>query len=303
MAAVAANVNGNGGGVIVFAGNVSRTLSSLASLNYGLVRVVTGDRSAMVAGEGAAIVSGSGAAAEAGCDRRCVWRPVAAMFLGAALLACDRARRCIAPAMAGDDGGAAVVVICPAAQRRPARNGGVFHVGDVRGRRLLLPSWRLSGRSGRRCQYVGDVNEVHCWPRGANRSLMRSFAARASLSIRSASRAFAAREMASTVTSTNNLSLRSILEKDKLTGPNFLDWERNLMIVLRHERKWYVLEEPLGEAPPATAPAAARNAHKKHSDDLLDVACLMLATMSPDLQAGLINTNAYDMIRQLRDMF
>ncbi|KAJ9544596.1 hypothetical protein OSB04_024303 [Centaurea solstitialis] len=109
--------------------------------------------------------------------------------------------------------------------------------------------------------------------------------------------------MASTVTSTNNLSLRSILEKDKLTGPNFLDWERNLMIVLRHEKKWYVLEEPLGEAPPANAPAAARNAHKKHSDDLLDVACLMLATMSPDLQAGLINTNAYDMIRQLRDMF
>ncbi|KAJ9551991.1 hypothetical protein OSB04_016036 [Centaurea solstitialis] len=109
--------------------------------------------------------------------------------------------------------------------------------------------------------------------------------------------------MAITVTSTNNLSLRSILEKDKLTGSNFLDWERNLMIVLRHERKWYVLEEPLGEAPPANAPAAARNAHKKHSDDLLDVACLMLATMSPDLQAGLINTNAYDMIRQLRDMF
>ncbi|KAJ9547039.1 hypothetical protein OSB04_019582 [Centaurea solstitialis] len=109
--------------------------------------------------------------------------------------------------------------------------------------------------------------------------------------------------MASTVTSTNNLSLRSILEKDKLTGPNFLDWERNLMIVLRHERKLYVLEEPLGEAPPANAPAAARNAHKKYSDDLLDVACLMLATMSTDLQAGLINTNAYDMIRQLRDMF
>ncbi|KAJ9556581.1 hypothetical protein OSB04_011195 [Centaurea solstitialis] len=83
--------------------------------------------------------------------------------------------------------------------------------------------------------------------------------------------------MANTVTNTNNLSLRSILEKDKLTGANFLDWGRNLMIVLRHERK--------------------------HSDDLLDVGCLMLATMSPDLQTGLINTNAYDMIRQLRDMF
>ncbi|KAJ9557909.1 hypothetical protein OSB04_012523 [Centaurea solstitialis] len=109
--------------------------------------------------------------------------------------------------------------------------------------------------------------------------------------------------MANTVNNTNNLFLRSILEEDKLTGSNFLDWECNLMIVLRHERKWYVLEEPLGEAPPANAPDAARNAHKKYSDDLLDVGCLMLATMSPDLQTGLINTNAYDMIRQLRDMF
>ncbi|KAJ9541250.1 hypothetical protein OSB04_027756 [Centaurea solstitialis] len=109
--------------------------------------------------------------------------------------------------------------------------------------------------------------------------------------------------MTNTVTNTNNLSLRSILEKDKLTGANFLDWERNLMIVLRHERKWYVLEEPLGEAPPANATANVRNAYRKHSDDLLDVGCLMLATMSPDLQTGLINTNAYDMIRQLRDMF
>ncbi|KAJ9535098.1 hypothetical protein OSB04_un001825 [Centaurea solstitialis] len=38
--------------------------------------------------------------------------------------------------------------------------------------------------------------------------------------------------MANTATNTNNLSLRSILEKDKLTGANFLEWERNLMIVL-----------------------------------------------------------------------
>ncbi|KAJ9545659.1 hypothetical protein OSB04_025366 [Centaurea solstitialis] len=109
--------------------------------------------------------------------------------------------------------------------------------------------------------------------------------------------------MTNTVTNTNNLSLRSILEKDKLTGANFLDWEHNLMIVLRHERKWYVLEEPLGEAPTANATANVRNAYRKHSDDLLDVGCLMLATMSPDLQTELMNTNAYDMIRQLRDMF
>ncbi|KAJ9538710.1 hypothetical protein OSB04_031443 [Centaurea solstitialis] len=99
--------------------------------------------------------------------------------------------------------------------------------------------------------------------------------------------------MANTVTNTNNLSLCSILEKDKLTGSNFLDWERNLQIVLR----------ALGEAPPTNVSAAIRNAYQKRSDDLLDVGCLMLATMSPELQTGLMNTNAYDMIRQLRDMF
>ncbi|KAJ9551914.1 hypothetical protein OSB04_015959 [Centaurea solstitialis] len=153
--------------------------------------------------------------------------------------------------------------------------------------------------------------------------------------------------MANTVTNTNNLSLRSILEKDKLTGSNFLNWERNLQIVLRHERKWYVLEEPLGYDPPNFNPksfgpqsrigksfliniamalllsddrrstsaayrhlsyshsrsSAIRNAYQKRSDDLLDVGCLMLATMSLELQTGLMNTNAYDMIRQLRDMF
>ena len=53
-----------------------------------------------------------------------------------------------------------------------------------------------------------------------------------------------------------NLSLRSVLEKDKLNGSNFLDWERNLQIVLRQERKWYVLETPLGEAPASTASVA-----------------------------------------------
>ncbi|KAJ9543980.1 hypothetical protein OSB04_023687 [Centaurea solstitialis] len=74
-------------------------------------------------------------------------------------------------------------------------------------------------------------------------------------------------------------------------------------IVLRHERKWYVLEEPLAEAPPANATTTVRNAYRKHFDDLLDVGCLMLATLSPELQTGLMNTNAYDMIRQLRDMF
>ena len=43
---------------------------------------------------------------------------------------------------------------------------------------------------------------------------------------------------------TTNFSIRSVLEKDKLTGTNFLDWFRNLRIVLMQERKLHVLEVP-----------------------------------------------------------
>ncbi|GJU71021.1 zinc finger, CCHC-type containing protein [Tanacetum coccineum] len=58
--------------------------------------------------------------------------------------------------------------------------------------------------------------------------------------------------MAATQT-TNNNSIRSILEKEKLNGSNFLDWHRNLRIVLRNEQKLHHLEEALPEAPSTTA--------------------------------------------------
>ncbi|OMO97034.1 hypothetical protein CCACVL1_04694 [Corchorus capsularis] len=101
----------------------------------------------------------------------------------------------------------------------------------------------------------------------------------------------------------NTFSLRSVLEKDKLDGLNFLDWYRNLRIVLKQERKLYVLEEPLSEEPLASAPRAERDAYKKHQDDALDVACLMLATMTPDLQKHHEEMDAFDMIKHLKQLY
>ena len=40
---------------------------------------------------------------------------------------------------------------------------------------------------------------------------------------------------------TQNINLRSILEANKLTGPNYIDWIRNLKIVLRSEKLDYVI--------------------------------------------------------------
>ncbi|VFQ60818.1 unnamed protein product [Cuscuta campestris] len=67
---------------------------------------------------------------------------------------------------------------------------------------------------------------------------------------------------------TNNLALRSILDKDKLNGTNFVDWQRNLSIVLRMDEKEYVLEKPIPPAPPANAPKAVKEAYKKHHEDM-----------------------------------
>ena len=43
-------------------------------------------------------------------------------------------------------------------------------------------------------------------------------------------------------TMTSNVNLRSILDANKLIGPNFLDWIRNLRIVLNVEKITYVLD-------------------------------------------------------------
>ena len=50
-------------------------------------------------------------------------------------------------------------------------------------------------------------------------------------------------------TQAHGLSLRSILEKEKLNGANFLDWERNLRIVLKHEKREHVIDQPIPPRP------------------------------------------------------
>ena len=99
-------------------------------------------------------------------------------------------------------------------------------------------------------------------------------------------------------------TLRSILEKDKLNGTNYADWIHNLRIVLRAKKKEEILDTPLPNEPADNAPAAEKNAYKKACDADLEVSCLMLACMEPDLQLQFDNNHAaHDMIVALNDMF
>ena len=76
-----------------------------------------------------------------------------------------------------------------------------------------------------------------------------------------------------------------------------------MRIVLTQEKKLYVLENPIPAQPAANAPRAQRDAYEKHVNDSVDVACLMLATMVPEIQKNLENMGAYEMLTHLREMF
>ncbi|XP_017628521.1 uncharacterized protein LOC108471409 [Gossypium arboreum] len=72
--------------------------------------------------------------------------------------------------------------------------------------------------------------------------------------------------------------------RDLVVGVERVVRFRNLRIFLKQERKLYVIEQPFPIEPFGNASRADRDAHKKHLDDMVDVGCLMLATMNPELQ-------------------
>ncbi|XP_072147479.1 uncharacterized protein [Setaria viridis] len=106
------------------------------------------------------------------------------------------------------------------------------------------------------------------------------------------------------MSSASNFNLRSILDREKLNGTNFVDWNRNLRIVLRQEKKEYVLDTPYPEEPKNVAhTTSAYRAYVKRTDDAVDVQCLMLACMKSELQKQFESTILYDMIVGLHGMF
>ena len=79
--------------------------------------------------------------------------------------------------------------------------------------------------------------------------------------------------------------ITKILNENRLEGPNFNEWLRNLKIVLTFDKIVYVLQD----APPhiplaANATNAQRVAYQKHKDDDTQAKCVMLASMNPQLQ-------------------
>ncbi|GJU32228.1 hypothetical protein Tco_1175817 [Tanacetum coccineum] len=74
-------------------------------------------------------------------------------------------------------------------------------------------------------------------------------------------------------------------------------------MTIRSEGKLAHLEQPLILIPLPVAPQVVHDTYKVLYDAQNDMACLMLGSMSPDLQRALENYKAYDMIQELKTMF
>ena len=78
------------------------------------------------------------------------------------------------------------------------------------------------------------------------------------------------------------LSLRSLLDSDKLMGSNFDSWYRKLKIVLEHERILYVMIDPAPEEPASNMRSTVRDTYQKWLNDRTIVHCIMLAVMNDE---------------------
>ena len=103
--------------------------------------------------------------------------------------------------------------------------------------------------------------------------------------------------------SLSNFGLRSILEKEKFNKNNFLDWSRNLRIVLKHEWKLDFLETPITDEPALNASAENREAYEAALERSLDVTCLMLASMVSKSQKQFMDIEAFHIFAQLQAMY
>ncbi|XP_031392271.1 uncharacterized protein LOC116204320 [Punica granatum] len=98
--------------------------------------------------------------------------------------------------------------------------------------------------------------------------------------------------------------LTCILNDNRLTGPNFLDWLRNLNIVLNMEALGYILETQEIELPGRDATSDQQDAYDQWFVDDTKVCCYMLASMSNELQNQHENMkSSCEILKNLRELY
>ena len=98
--------------------------------------------------------------------------------------------------------------------------------------------------------------------------------------------------------------LATILTQNKLTGNNFIEWKRNLDIVLTMKDHVYVLTTPCVEEPVSGAMATNRREFKKWKKSNGMARCYILAFMAGVLQHQFqSNESASAIMTSLKEIF
>ncbi|GJZ21560.1 retrotransposon protein, putative, ty1-copia subclass [Tanacetum coccineum] len=84
-----------------------------------------------------------------------------------------------------------------------------------------------------------------------------------------------------------------MFEREKLSGNNFNDWFRQLKLVLRVEKKMFVIEQPLPAAPAADSAANVLLEWNAVYDAYNEVACLILGKEGKPVAAYVIQMKGY----------
>ena len=98
--------------------------------------------------------------------------------------------------------------------------------------------------------------------------------------------------------------LSVILKENKLTGPNYIDWKRNLNLVLTAQEYKYVLTDVC--PPPPGSDSSKEDVEAYESWRKVDemARCYILASMSNILQHQHENmATTYDMMMNLKEIF
>ncbi|GKF09718.1 retrotransposon protein, putative, ty1-copia subclass, partial [Tanacetum coccineum] len=99
--------------------------------------------------------------------------------------------------------------------------------------------------------------------------------------------------MALPVQNINHSAFRSMFEREKLSGNNFNDWFRQLKLVLRVEKKMFVIEQPIPPAPVAYSAANVLAKWNAIYDPYNEVACLMLGKEGKSVAEYVLKIKGY----------
>ena len=95
------------------------------------------------------------------------------------------------------------------------------------------------------------------------------------------------------------------LEKEKLKddGSNYVDWIRNVRIVLTAENLQYVLDAPLGPSPADDATDAVKEVYQTRKHHYSQVQSAILCSLEAELQNHFETTDPCEIVTEIKVMF